>query len=141
MEYETNIPILVFSDVKSFVPCFIQIILNVDADSENLYSQVVEAAHQYLKDENRLANMRQYIEALKDAEFVFNEEITKTIQDDFVKMRSANKNIDADNLHALMVFARLMSLSYGQTTLDIECWKKTVQLEMERMSRLPQRGR
>ncbi|XP_024887106.1 mini-chromosome maintenance complex-binding protein-like isoform X1 [Temnothorax curvispinosus] len=141
MEYETDIPILIFSDVKSFVPCPIQIILNVDADSENLYSQVVEAAHQYLKDENRLANMRQYIEALKDAEFVFNEEITKTIQDDFVKMRSANKNIDADNLHALMVFARLMSLSYGQTTLDIECWKKTVQLEMERMSRLPQRGR
>lgn len=63
------------------------------------------------------------------------------IQDDFVKMRSANKNIDADNLHALMVFARLMSLSHGQTTLDAECWKKTVQLEMERMSRLPQRGR
>jgi len=58
-----------------------------------------------------------------------------------VKMRSANKNIDADNLHALMVFARLMSLSYGQATLDTECWKKTVQLEMERMSRLPQRGR
>jgi len=56
-------------------------------------------------------------------------------------MRSANKNIDADNLHALMVFARLMSLSYGQATLDTECWKKTVQLEMERMSRLPQRGR
>jgi len=54
-----------------------QIILNVDADSENLHSQVVEAAHQYLKDENRLANIRQYIEALKHAEFVFNEEITK----------------------------------------------------------------
>lgn len=56
-------------------------------------------------------------------------------------MRSANKNIDADNLHALMVFARLMSLSYGKTTLDTEFWKKIVQLEMERMSRLPQRER
>lgn len=54
-----------------------QIVLNVDADSENLYSQVIEAAHQYLKDENRLANIRQYIEALKHVEFVFNEEITK----------------------------------------------------------------
>lgn len=63
------------------------------------------------------------------------------IQDDFVKMRSENKNIDADNLHALMVFARLMSLSYGQTTLNADCWKKTVHLEMERMSRLPQRNR
>ncbi|XP_028045441.2 mini-chromosome maintenance complex-binding protein [Monomorium pharaonis] len=141
MEYETDIPILIFSDVKSFIPCPMEIILNVDTDSENLYTQVVEAAHQYLKDENRLANIRQYIEALRHAEFVFNEEVTKIIQDDFVKMRSADKNIDADNLHALMVFARLMSLSCGQTTLDTECWKKTVQLEMERMSRLPQRGR
>lgn len=54
-----------------------QIVLNVDADSENLYSQVIEAAHQYLKDENRLANIRQYIEVLRHEEFVFNEEITK----------------------------------------------------------------
>ncbi|KAL0111920.1 hypothetical protein PUN28_013261 [Cardiocondyla obscurior] len=141
MEYETDIPILIFSDVKSFIPCAMQIILNVDADSENIYDQVIEAGHQYLKDENRLANIRQYIEALKHAEFAFNDEITKIIQDDFVKMRSANKNIDADNLHALMVFARLMALSYGQTTLNTECWQKTVQLEMERISRLPQRGK
>lgn len=54
-----------------------QIILDVDAESENLYDQVVEAAHQYLKDENRLMNIRQYLQALKYTEFVFNEEITK----------------------------------------------------------------
>lgn len=60
-----------------------QIILNVDADSENLYSQIVEAAHQYLKDENRLANIRQYIEALKHTEFAFHEEITKVYLLDF----------------------------------------------------------
>ncbi|KAL6263858.1 hypothetical protein P5V15_003939 [Pogonomyrmex californicus] len=141
MEYETDIPILIFSDVKSFIPCPMRIILNIDAESENLYTQVVEAAYQYLKDENRLANIHQYIETLKHTEFVFNEEITKVVQDDFVEMRSRNKNIDADNLHALMVFARLMALSYGQTTLNTEYWKKTVQLEMERMNRLPQRER
>ncbi|XP_072742432.1 mini-chromosome maintenance complex-binding protein [Anoplolepis gracilipes] len=141
MEYETDIPILIFSDVKSFIPCPVQVILNVDAESENVYSQVIEAAHQYLNDETRLANIRQYLEVFRHTDFVFNEEITKIIQDDFVEMRTVNKNISADNLHSLMVFARLMSLSYGQTTLDIECWKKTVQLEMERMSRLPQRER
>lgn len=54
-----------------------QIVLNIDADSENLYSQVIEAAHQYLENENRLANIRQYIETLKHVEFVFNEEITE----------------------------------------------------------------
>ncbi|GAB1863759.1 Mini-chromosome maintenance complex-binding protein [Camponotus japonicus] len=141
MEYETDIPILIFSDVKSFIPCPIQVKLNIDTESETIYSQVIEAAYQYLNDETRLTNIRQYLEVFRHTDFVFNEEITKIIQDDFVEMRSVNKNISMDNLHSLMVFARLMSLSYGQTTLDIECWKKTVQLEMERMSRLPQRGR
>ncbi|XP_019886689.2 mini-chromosome maintenance complex-binding protein isoform X2 [Ooceraea biroi] len=138
MEYETDIPVLIFSDVKSFIPCPMQIALNVDAESENLYGQVVEAARQYLKDENRLANIRQYLEALRHTEFVINEDITKVIQEDFVKLRSAN--ISVNNMHAFMVLARLMSLSYGKTALDTECWKKSVQLEMERLSRLPQRG-
>ncbi|KMR04799.1 mini-chromosome maintenance complex-binding [Lasius niger] len=140
MEYETDIPILIFSDVKSFIPCPVQVILNVDAESENVYSQVIEAAHQYLNDETRLANIHQYLEVFRHTNFVFNEEISKTIQDDFVEMRSINKNISADNLYSLMVFARLMFLSYEQMTLDIECWKKTLQLEMERMCRLPHGG-
>ncbi|XP_014478288.1 PREDICTED: mini-chromosome maintenance complex-binding protein [Dinoponera quadriceps] len=139
MDYETDLPMLIFSDVKSFIPCPMQVILNVDADSENLYSQVLEAARQYLKEDNRLTNIRQYLETLRHTEFVFDEQITEVVQNYFVQMRNLNKNINADNLHALIVFARLMSISYGKTALDTECWNKTVQLETERMSRLPQR--
>ncbi|XP_018304208.1 mini-chromosome maintenance complex-binding protein isoform X1 [Mycetomoellerius zeteki] len=140
IEYETDIPILIFSDVKSFIPCPMQIVLNVDADTENLYSQVIEAAHQYLKDDNRLVNIRQYIETLKHTgSFNFNGEMAKIIQEDFVKLLNENRNINRDNLHALMVFAKFMTLSYGQTALDMDRWKNIVQLEMERMSRLPQR--
>lgn len=138
MDYETDISVLIFSDVKSFIPCPMQVVLKVDAESENLYCQVVEAARQYLRDENRLANIRQYLEALRHTEFVISEDITEVIQEDFVKLRSMN--ISVDNMHAFMVLARLTSLSYGQTTLDMECWKRSVQLEMERLSRLSQRG-
>jgi len=56
-----------------------------------------------------------------------------------MQMRSAN--ISVDNMHAFMILARFLSLSYGQTTLDTEYWKKSVQLEMERLNRLPQRGK
>ncbi|XP_011149707.1 mini-chromosome maintenance complex-binding protein isoform X2 [Harpegnathos saltator] len=140
VDYETDIPMLIFSDVKSFVPCPMQVVLNVDAESENLYSQVLEAACQYLKEDDRLANIRQYLEVLRHMEFVFDEQITEAVQNYFVEMRSSNRNINTDDLHALIVFARLMSMSYGKTTLDTECWNRTVQLETERMSRLPQRG-
>lgn len=54
-----------------------QVILNIDAESENLYTQVLEAALQYLKEENRLANIRQYLETLRHTEFVFDEQITE----------------------------------------------------------------
>ncbi|XP_011694426.1 PREDICTED: mini-chromosome maintenance complex-binding protein [Wasmannia auropunctata] len=142
IEYLTDIPILIFSYVLSFVYCPMQIALKVDAESKELHREVVDAAHQYLKDENRLANIRQYIEALRHADFTINEEITTIIQNDFVEIRKRHSNVNADDLHALMVFARLMSLSYGKTTLDKEFWEKAVQLEDERRSRLslPQRN-
>lgn len=62
-----------------------QVILNVDAESENVYSQVIEAAHQYLNDETRLTNIRQYLEIFRHTDFVFNEEITKVCNHIFNK--------------------------------------------------------
>ncbi|KAK2579582.1 hypothetical protein KPH14_010877 [Odynerus spinipes] len=141
MEYDTDIPVLILSEAKSFIPCPTQVILKVDEESENLYLQVIEAAQQYLKDKNRLTDIRHYLEVLRHTEFEFNESITNVIQEDFVQMRQSNKNITGDNLHSLIVLARLMSLSYGQNTLTTECWKKTVAMEIERINRLPQRNK
>lgn len=136
VEYEAEIPILILSEVKSFIPCPTQVALKTDSESEELYPQVVEAAEQYLKDESRVANIRHYLEVVKHAEFEFKEDVTKIIQEDFIQMRQANKNITAENLHSLMVLARLMCLSNGINSLDTNYWKKVVQMEMERMNRL-----
>lgn len=54
--------------------CQTQIILKIDSESENLYSQVKEIAEQYLKDENRLINIRQYLEIIRDSKFELNDE-------------------------------------------------------------------
>lgn len=39
-----------------------------------------------------------------------------------------------------MVLARLLSLSYGLNTLTTEHWKKAVQMELERLDRLPKKA-
>ncbi|XP_033207989.1 mini-chromosome maintenance complex-binding protein isoform X2 [Belonocnema kinseyi] len=140
MDYETDIPVLILSTVKSFIQCNNQVALNVDSETEGLFPQVVEAAQQYLKDEDRLNNIRQYLHMLRHAKFEFDEEMTEVIQEDFVKMRHANKSYTGDDLHTLMVFARLMSLSYGKNTLTIDLWKKAFELEAERIARLPKRN-
>lgn len=141
MEYDTDIPVLILSEAKSFIPCPTQVILKVDEESENLYLQVIKAAQHYLKDQDRLTDIRRYLEVLRHTEFEFNEDVTNVIQEDFVQMRQTNKSITGDNLHSLIVLARLMSLSYGQNTLTVECWKRTVAMEMERINRLPQRNK
>ncbi|XP_015593977.1 mini-chromosome maintenance complex-binding protein isoform X2 [Cephus cinctus] len=139
MEFETDIPVLILSEVKSFIPCVIQVIVKPDEDTENLYPQVVQAAKQYLKDDKRLNDIRQYLESMRHSDFQFNDEIVDTIQEDFVKMRQSDQNINADNLHSLMVLARLMSLSHGTNTLTKDYWKQSMDMESRRLERLPRR--
>lgn len=111
--------------------------MKIDAESENLYPQTLEIAKQYLKDENRLTNIRQYLKHVKNLKFEFNEDIVNEIQSDFVDMRQANKNVNVDHLHGLLILARLLSLSNGLNTLSTEYWKKAVEMETQRLGRLP----
>ncbi|XP_011494485.1 PREDICTED: mini-chromosome maintenance complex-binding protein [Ceratosolen solmsi marchali] len=141
MNYETDIPVLILSDVKSFIPCETQIMLKPDPDSINMYPRILEAATQYLKDEGRLNNIRQYVNTLKKVKFEISDETTNIIQDDFVKLRQNDEKFSADNLHLLMVLSRLMSLSYGFKTLTPEMWKRSLEMEMERKNRLLKRNR
>lgn len=140
VDYETDIPVLILSETKSFIPCPTQVPLKVDDETVNVYPQVLEAAKQYLKDETRLNNIRQYLNILRHGNFEFNDQMTKIIQEDFVKMRQVNKSFTGDNLHTLMVFARLMALSYGKNTLTSDIWKKTFEFEVERIGRIPKRN-
>ncbi|XP_053996434.1 mini-chromosome maintenance complex-binding protein [Hylaeus anthracinus] len=139
MEYDTDIPVLILSETKSFIPCQTQVALKIDAESENLYPRVLEIAKQYLKDGNRLTNIRQYLKHVKNVKFEFNEDIVNEIQSDFVKMRQTNKNVNVDHLHGLMILARLLSLSNGLNTLSTDYWKKAVEMEAQRLNRLPEK--
>ena len=137
----------------------------MDQQTENLYPQVVEKVDYYLRDEDRLNNIRQYLNTLRHSKFEFDDQMTEviyfkkvfeleynviilimififhqTIQEDFVKMRQENKSFTGDNLHTLMVFSRLMALSHGKNTLTIESWKRALEIETERWSRLPKRN-
>uniref|UniRef100_A0A5F9CA12 Mini-chromosome maintenance complex-binding protein n=1 Tax=Oryctolagus cuniculus TaxID=9986 RepID=A0A5F9CA12_RABIT len=61
------------------------------------------------------------------------------VEDDFVEMRKNDpQSITADDLHQLLVVARFLSLSAGQTTLSRERWLRAKQLESLRRHRLQQ---
>ncbi|XP_029047790.1 mini-chromosome maintenance complex-binding protein [Osmia bicornis bicornis] len=139
MEYDSDIPVLILSEAKSFIPCQNQVVLKIDSESESVYPEINEIAEQYLKNENRLTNIRSYLAAVRKTKFEFNEGVTKDIQNDFIQLRQTYKAVSSDHLHALMILARLLSLSYGSNTLNREYWKEAVRMEMERLSRLPEK--
>ncbi|OWK07508.1 MCMBP [Cervus elaphus hippelaphus] len=61
------------------------------------------------------------------------------VEDDFVEMRKNDpQSITADDLHQLLIVARFLSLSAGQTTLSRERWLRAKQLESLRRARLQQ---
>eukprot|EP00069_Balaena_mysticetus_P020629 bmy_02827T0 len=61
------------------------------------------------------------------------------VEDDFVEMRKNDpQSITADDLHQLLIVARFLSLSAGQTTLSRERWLRAKQLESLRRTRLQQ---
>lgn len=68
--------------------------------------------------------------------------IFQFVEDDFIEMRNNSDNdspVTADDLHRLLVLARLVSLSRGHATLDKECWDITKDMENERLQRLRNR--
>lgn len=58
------------------------------------------------------------------------------IENDFVEMLKTEKGTTAEDMHSLMVLARLLSLSHGSLKLTIDHWKEAVQMEKERKRRL-----
>lgn len=63
--------------------CQIHVALKIDPESENHYPQVIEITEQYLKDEIRLTNIRQYIEVVRKMKFEFNDDIIQVNEKEY----------------------------------------------------------
>ncbi|XP_063993169.1 mini-chromosome maintenance complex-binding protein isoform X2 [Diachasmimorpha longicaudata] len=135
LEYETDIPVLILSEHKSFLPCMIQVPLHITPDGENQYSEGLQVLEDFLNNEERLNDARNYFKLLQAMDFQISADIADRVQADFVKLRKLDGRINADNLHALMVFARLMALSHGENSLSVDRWNDSFAKECERFER------
>ncbi|XP_045147557.1 mini-chromosome maintenance complex-binding protein isoform X2 [Echinops telfairi] len=137
MEFPCNINVLIMSEGRSLLPADCQIHLqpqilppNMEEYMSSLLSTVLPSV---------LNKFRTYLTLLRFLDYSISEEITKAVEDDFVEMRKNDpQSITADDLHQLLVVARFLSLSAGQTTLSRERWLRAKQLEALRRGRLQQ---
>ncbi|XP_036591801.1 mini-chromosome maintenance complex-binding protein isoform X2 [Trichosurus vulpecula] len=137
MEFPCNINVLITSEGKSLLPSDCQVHLQpqiIPPNMEEYMSSLLTAVLPSV-----LNKFRIYLTLLRLLDYSISDEVTKAVEDDFVEMRKNDpQSITADDLHRLLVVARFLSLSAGQTTLSRERWLRAKQLESLRKTRLQQ---
>ncbi|XP_040217398.1 mini-chromosome maintenance complex-binding protein isoform X1 [Rana temporaria] len=135
MEFPCNINVLVASEGRSLLPSDCQIHLKpqlVPPNMEQYMVALLSAVQPSL-----LNKFRIYISLLQMMDYSISEDVTKFVEDDFVDMRKDDpQSMSAEDLHRLLLVARLLSLSSGHGSLSRERWQKAKQLESQRKSRL-----
>ncbi|KAL1460844.1 hypothetical protein WDU94_012786 [Cyamophila willieti] len=132
--FPTDIPVLALSDSKSMLPSDCHLKLKPDPSCSAVIQETFAAATQYLKPD-LLNRIRVYISWVQNRNFEIPDNLTEVVQKDFVEMRKQNKKTDVNDLHTMIVLARLLSLSFGHTELTEDMWKLALSMETERKSR------
>lgn len=137
MEFQSNVNVLITSEGKSLLPSDCQVHLQPQIIPPNMEEYMVSLLAAVLP--STLNKFRMYVSLLRLMDYSISDEVTKAVEDDFVEMRKYDpQSITADDLHRMLVVARLLSLSAGQTTLSRERWLRAKQMEMLRKGRLDQ---
>lgn len=133
MDVDVDVPVIVVSQGKSLL----QVPLTLPVDhKEEMPKDLLEAIKEYLTPQ-LLQALRVYLTMARQAQIVIGEEVQEKIQSDFVKMRQENgTKVNGETLHQLMSLARLVSVSEGEDSLSIGTWKKVLDMEDQRMTRL-----
>ena len=163
IEFISDVPALVLSDGRSMLPNDTQLMLKPTQPSEPTTVDESLSAVGSSLDSEVLRKFRSYLTVVQFLPYQLNDDVQKAVQEDFVQERrnhaSAQQNggaengagnngeargMSTDDLHAHLVLARLLGLSYGETTLTLERWENTKRIERSRKQRMahmaPQRS-
>ncbi|CAM4726768.1 unnamed protein product [Leuciscus chuanchicus] len=137
MEFPCNINVLIASEGRSLLPSDCQIHLRPTLNPPNLEEYL--SAVQVAQVPSQINKYRIYLSVARALNYTISDEITKAVEEDFVEMRKDDpQSMSAEDLHRLLVVARLLSLSHGQNTLSRDGWMKAKQLEVLRLSQTQQ---
>uniref|UniRef100_A0A3Q2CGN7 Mini-chromosome maintenance complex-binding protein n=1 Tax=Cyprinodon variegatus TaxID=28743 RepID=A0A3Q2CGN7_CYPVA len=138
MEFPCNINVLVASEGRSLLPSDCHIHLQPQVAPPRM-EEYLSSIHLHPQASSQLNKFRVFLGAARLLDYSISEEVTKAVEDDFVDMRKDDpQSISADDLHRLLVVARLLSLSLGQTSLSRDSWLRAKHIETLRRSRMEQ---
>lgn len=108
--------------------------LNISRTEDEISIQNrMKAADYYLKSNDRLNRFRRFITNCKIATISMDTNHMDVVQRDFVEMRKSNPKVNADDLHLLLVLSRLLAISHGWNSVNIESWNMAKDLNNKRL--------
>ncbi|XP_017279826.1 mini-chromosome maintenance complex-binding protein [Kryptolebias marmoratus] len=138
MEFPCNVNVLVVSEGRSLLPsdCHVRLQPQVAPVTMEEYVSSIQV-HPHAA--SQLNKFRIYLSVARLLDYSISDNVTKSVEDDFVDMRKDDpQSVSAEDLHRLLVVARLLSLSLGRTSLSRDTWLQAKHMEAQRRSRLEQ---
>ncbi|XP_049858770.1 mini-chromosome maintenance complex-binding protein-like isoform X2 [Schistocerca gregaria] len=133
--FDYNTPVLVLSEGKSLLPCNVEVRLQCSIGTIEEYEAKLDTVFRGI-DSAVLDGIRRYLTAARLSEYAIPEGLGEVIENDFVQLRQEHPEVSAEDLHLMLVLARLVSLSCGQKMLTRQAWEKAVDMEKQRKERL-----
>lgn len=138
MEFPCNINVLTTSEGRSLLPSDCHIRLQPQVNPAQM-EEILSSIHAPLNAASQLNKFRMYLTAAQRLDYSISDEVVKSVEDDFVEMRRDDpQSMSAEDFHRMLVVARLLSLSLGQTSLSRDIWLKVKHIESLRSSRMEQ---
>eukprot|EP00257_Ricinus_communis_P017314 XP_015575726.1 mini-chromosome maintenance complex-binding protein [Ricinus communis] len=126
MEMAADVQLLILSEGKSnILPADIIIPFQPSSASS---SEVVVT--------DSLNAWRWYLATVRSLPHSIESEIQKVIENDLVAARQADRSLGSQDFSRLLTMGRLISASFGETSLSLEHWQMVKELERQRRERL-----
>ncbi|OWM69883.1 mini-chromosome maintenance complex-binding protein [Punica granatum] len=125
MEVAADIQMLILSEGKSNI---------LPADTVVPFRPSSVASNQAVPKE-ALEAWRWYLASLRALPHSIDPEMQKVVENDLVAARQSNRSLGSQEFSRLLTMGRLMSLSYGETSLSLENWQMVKELERLRLER------
>ncbi|XP_072042035.1 mini-chromosome maintenance complex-binding protein-like [Amphiura filiformis] len=136
-DFPANVTVLVLSEGKSLLPSDCQVPIQPKTDAPNMAAIQNTIQQQITSGAIDIKKIRTFIGLIQLLEYTLSDDIQKIVEDDFVEARKADLNsMTQEDFHSLLVIARLLSLSTGQTSLTREVWERAKRMESARKVRL-----
>ncbi|XP_074532761.1 mini-chromosome maintenance complex-binding protein [Halichoeres trimaculatus] len=141
MEFPCNINVLITSEGRSLLPSDCHIHLQSQVNPAQV-EEYLSSIHLPLNAASQLNKFRIYLTVAQLLDYSISDDVVKSLENDFVEMRRDDpQSMSAEDFHRMLVVARLLSLSLGQTSLSRDSWLRVKHIESLRRSRMEQHTR